>query len=162
MERGTETTFVPGKPFQIKKNLSVINNKYKRMERINSKNIDIVRDSMKAALSSVEARYGVTIKLGNTSYDDTHFTTKMTVSVGDGSEYEQKIWDTNARLFGLPKDWLNKEFINDSGIGCKITGINPKAYKMPVKYEEVLSGKKFKTTVDGIKSTMIKPVNFPV
>lgn len=132
------------------------------MDKINSENIDIIREDLNMCFRKIEEQRGITIKLGNTSYDNDHFTTKLTVLVGDGSKHEQEIWNVNARFLGIPNDWFGREFINKDGKVCKITGINPKAYKMPIKYEEVLSGKRFKTAIKNLRSIMSMSVNSPV
>lgn len=130
--------------------------------KITSSNIDIIRDDIKELLMPLHEKYGITIKLGNTSYDDTHFKTPLTVLSGDGSAQEKEIWEKNARFLGLNEEWFGKTFINKEGISCVVTGINPKAYKMPIKYMEVVSGKRYKTSASNLISTMALKINTQV
>lgn len=116
-------------------------------------------NDIKAALVPIGPKHGITIKTGNISYDNNHFTTKITVLIGDGEALEREIWNNNARFLSIPVNWFGKEFINRDGKVCKVDGINPKAHKMPIKFTEVVSGKKMKCAASVLIAAMNLEVN---
>jgi hypothetical protein len=125
------------------------------MEKFESEDVDIIREDMKSAFSKIEEQRGVTIKLGrNISWDDTMFSQSLKILAGDGSSLEKKIWDQNAKFFDIPLNWFNMTFTNLNGKRCRIDGFNSKATKMPIKYSELESGRKMKTTINVIKKAM--------
>lgn len=128
------------------------------MKEINYENIDIIREDLKMCFSKIERQRGVIIKLGNTSYDNTHFTTKITVLAGDGSKKIKSDFMANCKFLSIPEDWFKKEFIynNEKFI---ITGINTNALKFPLNYKSLDTNKEYKCKVSFLKSIFLKEKN---
>ncbi len=130
------------------------------MEKLTSESVDVIRGDIKASMEAIELSHGITIKLGsNISWDETMFSQSLKVLAGDGSALERKLWDQHARYLSIPKEWFGIEFINHDKKRCRIDGINPKAHKMPIKFTELDTGRKMKTSIEAIKRSMQLPAN---
>jgi len=124
------------------------------MKEFNRGNLDGIRRDINEALKAVEAKHDVSFDLGGIGFEKLKFTVKLTVSIGDGKEYQKTKFEQVCSIFDIPNDWYGKEFTN-RGRKYRITAINTRARKMPMEYEDVISGGGYKCSVDHLK-TMVK------
>ena len=93
------------------------------------------RKDIQEQLQIVELKHGCKIKMGNISYGDFNFTSKIEVEVpnGDGviDTKEARDYKTHCLLFGLDPKWLNQNFTHQ-GEEWKVMGLNTRARKQPV------------------------------
>ncbi len=85
---------------------------------------------IKAAVASVETKWGVNIKVGGGSYTSDSFTTKLKVSLS-GVDMAKKEWDRYAFRCGLEDEQYGTTF-QYSGITYVVAGLRPKAKKHPI------------------------------
>ena len=114
------------------------------IEQLNSKNIDMLRTEINEAIEKVANKNGIAIKIGNISYSDFKFTTRLTVetSGNDAREFERY-----AKVMGIDPDIFGKQFVHKS-IAYKVTGLNPSAPKYPINYKGITDGRRYKATKD--------------
>jgi len=111
----------------------------------------VVEKAVKAALA--EAGLGWTLESRRGSYDSGlgTFDIRLGLFKGeDGMSKGQALWEEYAGLFNLPKDGFGKEFTTQ-GRTFVISGINPKASKMPIEATDKATGKGFKFTEQAIQ-----------
>jgi len=119
------------------------------------------RNDFADAVKFLEAEYKVKIDLGTISYSQTSFHTKMTVTETDlGENGTPVISETHfkscASLLGVPETWLNLEFMSGKE-RLKIVGLNPRRPKNAVELLGVTSGRKYKGSVQFVKSCLGLP-----
>ncbi len=85
---------------------------------------------IKAAVASVESKWGVDINVGGGTYNADSFTTKLKVSLS-GVDMAKKEWDRYAFRFGL-KDEQYGTIFHHGGESFTVAGIRPKARKHPI------------------------------
>ena len=93
----------------------------------------IARDidaDIRAAVASVEAKWGVNISVGGGTYGDDHFTTKLKTSIA-GVDMKKKDWDRYSFRFGLKPEQYGTKFTY-AGETFTVVGLRPKARKAPV------------------------------
>lgn len=117
-------------------------------------NLDEIRADINAALESVAEKHGITLSIGNISYESTRFTTKLTAQTGDGSEHEQKEFARNCWRYNIPESWYGKSFVAE-GQTFTITGINTRARKSPINFKDV-KGRMYKASPEYVKAFMKK------
>lgn len=102
--------------------------------------IDIVLDD-------IQSRYeGLTLVRGTTRYNNLEATLKIKVQVvneAGESERERRDFDVLSRSYGLLPEDLGTVFTS-RGTDYRLTGINPRARKYPIKGERVSDNRKFK------------------
>lgn len=113
------------------------------------------RQDFANAVKDLEKKYGVKVELGNISYGETEFHTKMTCTktTNDGKK------KVDTKEFELLKDLLGfKGSIGDKyvskGVTFTITGLDAKKPKFPVLIEGS-NGKKYKTTVQSANMQLL-------
>ena len=90
-----------------------------KIATFNKENLKAFRADFAKAIEKLEAEYGVAVSLGNISFNDNSFTSKVTVMVDNGtvpSDVNPK-WvvhfNRNAKFgFGLEQSDLGREFTN--------------------------------------------------
>jgi hypothetical protein len=113
------------------------------------------REDFQQAVKELETKYGVTIELGSISYTSNDFHAKMEVKkkVVEGIEgnvsHDQFEFEKYCFFVGLTKDFYGKQF-SMHGKTFTISGINPKAHKMPV-IATCTDGKSYKFAADDVK-----------
>jgi hypothetical protein len=118
------------------------------MEKITTFNKANLKDfgtEFKKAVAELEAKIGVKIDLGNISFNDHQFTSKVTVTlVGDGldsADAKMKVeFERYALLFGLNKADYDKQFTY-GGKRYKLKGVKPRSTKNPFVAQEISNGK---------------------
>jgi len=121
------------------------------MTKTNLKNF---RNDFVTSVKNLEERYGVSINLGNISYDDTKFTAKIEVKnpLSEAEEFASK-----ARIltqWGIKPDMYRKIFKAEDGKEYMLVDLDTKARKNVCIIEKVPSdGKRYKCeeTFLGIK-----------
>lgn len=111
-----------------------------------------INSDIEAALKAVADRYGVQIKIGNSSFSNTNCTTKIDISTVNegGTVMTKEATDFNrfASSFGITKKLGDTfDFRYDR---YEITGLKPRSAKYPVLAKSLSSGKTFKFPVSVI------------
>ena len=110
------------------------------------------RKDIKEQLQIVEMKHGCKIKMGNISYGDFNFTSKIEVEVAndDGiiDTKEARDYKTHCFLFDLNPEWLNQNF-SHQGKEWKVIGLNTRARKQPVIVESD-DGNTYKFTTEAV------------
>lgn len=112
--------------------------------RIRQINADIEK-----ALWSVAEKHGVEISVGNSSFTDVEYTTKLTVKTEGSEQREREQSREYAKMLGLPEGIVGRDFVM-RGETCKVVRIDPKKRKYPVIIKKP-NGKKYKVTVESVK-----------
>ena len=105
----------------------------------NKSNLADVRSAINTSLNDVADHFGITLEIGNISFQDNRFSTKITANTvsedgvvqtrerEDFTRYAQSLCD-------LDPDWLDDSF-TDRGLTYKITGLKTKARKNKIMLE---------------------------
>lgn len=116
-----------------------------------------------AALKSVEAQFGISIKMGRGTYDRSgKFATvklELCSEVGrDPAEMRaEESFRVNAKGFGLEPEWLGKTTMH-KGVAYTIVGLEPSRAKFPVRVKGP-DGKAVLLTVEGVRVSFGLPAN---
>ena len=138
------------------------------IKTFDSQNLKELRKDIDAALASVKAKHGVSLSLGNISYDPTigRATTKMTMFVvGDGAAATdpravaeaKRIaeFKVAAESYGLKVEQLGATFTYGRDT-YKLAGLNTKARKRPVLGTSLRDGKTYVFPEEVIRSLQSK------
>lgn len=113
------------------------------------------RNDFDAAVKALEEKYGVTVQLGNITFSEMKFTSKMTVTnkeTKSGVSAEQAEFNDLAPMYGFePSDYL-KEFVQ-GGRTYTFVGFNPRAKKSPIKLRRD-DGRGVKCSVNSLKFSL--------
>ena len=113
---------------------------------INGNTLDAFRADLKAALSPLQDKYGVTISFGRITYNDEQFSGKLTVVNGqDPDEVERNRFDADVWKYGhlgLKKGMFNRIFIGLDGDRYAIQGFNTRSSKYPIENIRVSNGER--------------------
>ena len=105
----------------------------------NKSNLADVRSAINTSLNDVADHFGITLEIGNISFEGNRFTTKITANTvsedgvvqtrerEDFTRYAQSLCDLNP-------DWLDDSFTH-RGLTYKITGLKTKASKNKIMLE---------------------------
>jgi hypothetical protein len=101
-------------------------------------NLQGFRNSFQNQLKDLEQHYGVKVELGNISFRDNQFTTKMTVTnVGDASTSLAEVKFGNlCSKYGFQKSDYNRT-VMVNGKKYKLVGFKPRATRYPCIVENV-------------------------
>lgn len=109
--------------------------------------LGMITADIDVAMARVAAEYeGLKITRGSTRYNSLEATLRLKLQVVNSegeSESERRDFDTLARSYGLLPEDLGAVF-RFNGKQYRLTGINPRARKYPIKGERVSDKKKFK------------------
>lgn len=112
-------------------------------------NLGTIRKDIEAALKSVGATHGISLRLGNIRFTNDTFSTKLDVTLNDttGSIVTPEL----AELRKMGKSYLGPAFDENKvyerlGKKVKIVGISPRRSKYPIIYQELSTGKRYKTS----------------
>jgi hypothetical protein len=114
-----------------------------------------IRKDLTADLEKFFAERGLSVDLGSFSFDEDHFTTKMTVNAGSKSDAKQKAFVKNAFMYGLKADDYGKTFMSN-GEEFRISGIKSRAKKYPITADRVRDGQSYKFPASLVKSKLGK------
>ena len=123
--------------------------------------LDRVRREVDKSLSELGEKLGITLQIGNISYQDSTFTAKLNGSLA-GFDTRAKDWSDYFWKFDLEEDWLGRTFTTQ-GREYKIVGLRPRARKTPVLIECVspelcVDGKTYQTTSATVRLAMLDGV----
>ena len=97
-----------------------------------------IRASLNKAFREVEEAHGIKLNIGNISFDDTTFRTKLEASIvnekGIVEDRERTDFTKYATMFDLNPEWLDKEIVLN-GRTFTITGLNTKASKNNIRIQ---------------------------
>ena len=115
------------------------------IKEFNKSNLPSFRDQFQKAIASLEKETGVKIDLGNISFNNTQFTTKLTVTaVGASGDTDKIKFEADAkRMYGIKPEDYGRKFSSHTGTH-KLVGLKPTSYKYPLIGEDVKTGKRFK------------------
>lgn len=107
------------------------------MDRQTLKNF---RADFAEAVKDLSKQYNFDIRLGNISYSDNQFTSKLTVTaIGDADNGEEARWKESLRRYGhrygLTEDDYDRVIMSYDG-QYRLRGIKPRARKYPIVAEK--------------------------
>ena len=109
------------------------------MERFTKGNLKVIRVAIDTALREVEEAHGIKLNMGNISFDETTFRTKLEASVinerGIVQDRERTDFTQYATMYDLNPEWLDKEIVLGDDT-FTVTGLNTKASKNVVRIEK--------------------------
>ena len=109
------------------------------MERFTKGNLKVIRVAIDTALREVEEAHGIKLNMGNISFDETTFRTKLEASVinerGIVQDRERTDFTQYATMYDLNPEWLDKEIVFGDDT-FTVTGLNTKASKNVVRIEK--------------------------
>ena len=123
----------------------------------NKSNLADVRSAINTSLNDVADHFGITLEIGNISFEGNRFTTKITANIvsedgvvqtrerEDFTRYAQSLCD-------LDPDWLDKSYTSQ-GLVYKITGLKTKARKNKIMLE-CSDGRGYVAPADMVKRMM--------
>jgi len=120
------------------------------MNNFTNTNLDQIRADIKKALNEIGQKHGISLDMGNISYESTKFSSKITGTVGDGSEHAKKEFERNCWRYQIPESWYGKQFTAD-GQTFEITGITTRARKNPINFKDVKTNKSYKAAASYVK-----------
>ena len=118
--------------------------------RANCRTVD---NAINDALKQVEAQFGVTIKIGGGRFSANEFTTKITVSTGDGTDAAKANFELYAFRYNLKESDFGKEFTSNGEV-YRITGIKPRGKKYPIMGERVRDGARYKFSASQVSNAI--------
>jgi hypothetical protein len=120
----------------------------KTIKTFDRTSLRLLRAPIEEALKGIETEYGISIKLGNASYNPSNATFKLELAtVGEATALK-----TYGVMFGLPKDSFEQTF-NEGKHTFKIIGLRTKASRYPVLVERA-DGKVFCYPVDRVAKAL--------
>ena len=119
------------------------------------------RISFGETVKSLEEKHGITIEIGNITYeaDGSGFRFKAEVTNGTPDEAKKVQFERELNTYSYRFDALTPEMygmkIDDPKLGeCKLVAIKPRARKFPMVIEQVSTGRRYRTTYDAIKRSL--------
>ena len=103
------------------------------------------RKDFELAMKELEAKYEISIKLGNISFSSTDFTAKVTANVigEEANEKEESEFKSYAKIYGFEPNDYGKE-VTIQGRRFKFVGFNHRCSKNICSIKEIATGKLFK------------------
>lgn len=123
----------------------------------NSQNLKAFRNDFDKAVEDLQKQYGVKIQIGNISFNDLKFTTKMTVTSNgtnkSGKDLDQLEFERNCFFYGFEKSDYRKEF-SDGKRTFRLIGFNTRSRKMPLIIQDVVTNQKYNSNDNSVKMWM--------
>lgn len=133
------------------------------MKQMTKDQLKLLRSELDAVLPEIATKLGMSIKVGNGSYDSTSGTLKVEAAMlndsGVALTKEARHFKLYATSYGLEADDLNKTFITTHG-AFQVTGLSLRSSKFPVLVREVSTGKEYKYGADLVRAKLhpvVKP-----
>lgn len=127
------------------------------MKQMTKDQLRLLRSELDAVLPEIAAKLGMSIKVGNGSYDATSGTLKVEAAMINDSGVvltkEARHFKLYATSYGLEADDLNKTFITTHG-AFQITGLSLRSSKFPVLVKEVSTGREYKYSADLVRAKL--------
>jgi len=125
-----------------------------KIESFTKSNLKSVRTEIETALNKVGEKLGISLSIGNISFNADQFTSKLTAnSTTDKGEVNQKEWDRFCLFTSFDKDDFGKSFIQ-GGTTYTICGVKARSRKYPILAKNA-SGTTYKFGEE-IKAILIK------
>jgi len=116
------------------------------------------RSDFELATKELSKKYGVKIQIGNITYNETSFTSRLTVEQIDGTTGDKKIdlkkFDLYKQLLGLNCD-QGYSFRDSKGLSLTVFDIDSKKYKNPIVLK-CTNGKEYVASVDYVNFMVMK------
>lgn len=119
---------------------------------INKNTLHDFRQDFKTVISSLEEQYGVNINIGNITYNEHKFTTKVEV-VNSGCEEQmlKEDFEINAKFYGLKPSDFGKTFTSNGKV-FTITQIKTKNRTYPIIATD--GNRQYKFDINTIKAKL--------
>ena len=114
-----------------------------------------VRREVGKVLSELGETLGITLKIGNISYQDNTFTTRLEGSVS-GFDQRSTEWAVHFQKFDMEEDWLGKT-LQYGDQAYKIVGLRPRARKQQILIER--DGKTYQVDPSLIRRKMATTIH---
>ena len=115
-------------------------------------NLKQIRTDLEAALDNLSKKHQISLTVGNISFNDMSFSTKIKAAITDGDNSIDKIeWATHAWRFGLEEDDFGKTFTHNGKLYITV-GIKPRSSKYPLVAQRVGTTDQYKMTVEAFKN----------
>ena len=115
--------------------------------KISRESLRSFREDFRSAVSELEEKYGVTIQLGNISYDESMFSARLEVKNSrDPEEIAEKDFDRDVWKYehlGFREGMYKRVFIGADGDQYTIVGFNTRASKSALHIVRVRDGRRF-------------------
>lgn len=126
-------------------------------ETINANTCKLLRDDINTMLGALEEKYGLSASVGGTIKYDAHTATiKIEVGViqdGEVMTKEQQFLNKNWKIIGIDDErMLNTMLRCPRGKFYYLRGYKQRAYKRPFIIEDAITGKRYMTTPNSVKS----------
>lgn len=106
--------------------------------------VKVMREELQKELDNFAKEHGITIKVGNATYDETDIHFKVDIASAS-ADTERVRWEQNCRYFGLVPEDYGKE-ITLQGQKFAVVGVKPKARKNCIIVRRISDGKEFLTS----------------
>lgn len=109
--------------------------------------LDEFRNDFEVQMKGLQAKYGVKVSLGNMSYSNTQFTSKVTVTDTAGGNADDAEGKASLKKDGWRFDLTEKDYnkkFSYNGKNWKLKGIKPRSRKYPIVAENVADGRSYK------------------
>lgn len=110
-----------------------------------------VRKEVEEALNIIAKKHALSFSIGNISYDDRSFHTKIEGAVTtNGEGIDETKFKRYAYKFNIPITWYGRVFIHNNQ-DWKIVALKDRARKYPIIAQCNVTGKRLAFTVDSVK-----------
>ena len=115
-----------------------------------------LRTDIDAALAAVAAKHGITLDIGNISFDSNSFRTTLSAKSSDVAvENDSSEFDRYAARFGIKKEAFNEMF-SFQGDMFTVVGIKPRSTKYPLLAKQRSNGKTYKLPVSYLPAKFLE------
>ena len=125
---------------------------------INPNEIEKFRTDLLEAVSGLSQKYDVTISIGQISYDQDEFSTRLTVKNGqDKEEIERKDFDKNVWRYesiGFAKGMYRRIFVAVNDKRYAIIGFHTRAKRYPLIVADILTGQVARAGIGFVKNIL--------
>jgi len=129
----------------------------KKIDKFDPASCHVVRASLQEALKGVSEQHGVAFDVGNMSYDENGFRTRLDCRVipkeGDLPVMAQDFLNL-AEMYGLHPSHLGRVFSTRDGRSFKVSGLQPRKKKYKVTAECTKTGKPYGFTIADVSSKL--------
>ena len=121
------------------------------MDKVTAKQLG---DASRDALERIAEQFGMQVKVAGGRYDPTlgTFTPKVVFSETDSDERK---FAEYATMVGVAPDDFGKEF-RHAGERFKVTGVNPRAQRLPILASRLRDGRTFKFTSRAVLAALAR------
>jgi hypothetical protein len=131
-----------------------------KIEKFTKLEVQKMRKDIDEALAPVAEKYEVLLNIGNISYSDTEFRTKLEAAIPNGLAKTArevkfvKAWKLHSKLYDLGDVSVGHIFIH-LGEEFRIEGWNSKSYKYPVVVTKLSTNQRYKFDVRSVRGCIL-------